>query len=190
MAEVRPNVVVEVGTWKGASLLRMHRIARELGLDCQFVCIDTWLGSSEHWLNPKERHHLRLEGGRPELHRQFVFNLIASDATDVFPLPMTSVAAAEVLHALGIQADLVYIDAGHSEREVAADLECYLPVLRPGGVLFGDDYHPSWPGLVRSVDAFVREHRLELELERPVWIARTARDNSTRRSLVRRWLSA
>ncbi len=177
LAEVRPEVVVEVGTWKGASLVRMHGIARELGLGCQFVSVDTWLGSAEQWLGAKDRARLRLTGGYPDLFRQFVFNLVESGATDVFPLPMASSGAATVLLELGVRADLVYLDGSHSELDVATDLESYYALLTEDGVMFGDDYHSAWPGLVRSVDSFVHSRRLELEVEGPVWIARrVARD--------------
>ena len=165
-------MIVEVGTWKGASLIRMHALARALDLDCQFVGVDTWLGSAENWLSAKDRARLRLRGGYPDLFRQFVFNLIECNATDVFPLPMTSTAAATVLDHLGVRADLVYIDGGHSEPEVSADLESYHPLVTDDGVMFGDDYHPRWPGRVRSVDVFAQEHSVELEIDRPLWVMR------------------
>ena len=173
LAEVRPSVVIEVGVWKGASLLRMHGLARELGLRTQFVAVDTWLGSSEHWLGAKDRARLRLRGGYPDLYRQFVFNLLALGAEDVFPLPMTSTAAAVVLRELGVRADLVYIDAGHEEDDVRADLANYSALLLPGGVMFGDDYEPTWPGLVRAVDTFARRRRRKLEHAGGVWVIRT-----------------
>ena len=47
---LRPKRVAEVGTWKGASALHMASLARELAIeDCEILCIDTWLGSIEHW---------------------------------------------------------------------------------------------------------------------------------------------
>jgi methyltransferase family protein len=170
LAEARPNVVIEVGVWKGASLIRMHGLARELGLSTQFIAIDTWLGSAEHWLGAKDRARLQLRGGYPDLYRQFVFNLLANDAGDVFALPMPSNAAARVLAELGVRADLIYVDAGHEEVDVRSDLASYLPLLTDLGVMFGDDYGPSWPGLVRAVDDFARKG--DLELDGPVWILR------------------
>lgn len=101
--EVRPEVVIELGTWKGASVLWMHGLARKLGLATQFICIDTWLGSSEHWLADDDRQELGLRGGYPTLYRQFVFNVLAAGASiDVFPLPLTSTSAATVLEHLGV----------------------------------------------------------------------------------------
>jgi len=37
--------------------------------------------------------------------------------------------------------DLIHLDAGHDYRSVTADLEAWWPLLRPGGILIGDDYN-------------------------------------------------
>ena len=177
LVELRPAVVVEVGTWKGASLLQMHALARRHRLDTSFICIDTWLGSSENWIKPEPRPNMRLEGGHPTLYRQFVANLIARDATDnVYPLPMSSTVGARLLHGLGVEADVIYVDAAHEEEELTLDLMLFWRVLRPGGVMFGDDYVPRWSGVVRAVDRFVGEHRLGLEVDREKWLVVKPRD--------------
>jgi predicted O-methyltransferase YrrM len=162
LREVRPEVVIEVGTWNGASVLRMYEIVQELRLTTKFVCVDTWLGSNQSiWFAEDDRAQLRIRGHYPDQFRQFVHNLIAHGAEeDVFPLPMTSTTGARVLERLGVTADLVYIDAGHEEEEVASDIRLYYELLRPGGVMFGDDYHPRWPGVVRAVDRFRPRRRL------------------------------
>jgi len=173
LLETRPRVVIEVGTWKGASVLNMHAIAREHGLNTAFVCIDTWLGSAEHWVKPEPRPNMRVEGGHPTLYRQFIANVIAKDAVDdIYPIPISSSAGARFLDLLGVAADLIYIDAAHEEPEVALDLVLFWQVLRGGGIMFGDDYLPSWPGVVHAVDAFAKEQDLEIELDRPKWLMR------------------
>ena len=43
----RPKMVCEIGTWKGASVLHMHALAKTYGLQTHFICIDTWLGSND-----------------------------------------------------------------------------------------------------------------------------------------------
>jgi hypothetical protein len=96
--------------------------------------------------------------------RQFLHNIIAKGIDRrVFPMPMTSSCAYHVLKKLGVTPDLVYIDAGHEETEVAIDLDLYYDLLRPGGVLFGDDYSYSWPGVVAAVNKFAAKHSLLLE---------------------------
>lgn len=169
----RPAVVVEVGTWKGASVLHMHALARKHGQTPVFICIDTWLGSTENWLKPEPRPNMRLEGGHPTLYRQFIANVIACGAAeDVYPLPMSSTVGARLLHGLGIEADVIYVDAAHEEEELTLDLMLFWPVLRPGGVMFGDDYVSRWSGVMRAVDRFAAEHGLELEVDREKWLVR------------------
>jgi hypothetical protein len=171
--EIRPEIVIEVGSWKGASLLHMHALSRTYGYETCFVCVDTWTGSSEHWLSSKDRPSLMLRDGYPTIFRQFVFNLTAHDATeDVFPLPTTSTSGAKILRQLGVIADVVYIDGGHEEEEVAADLKHYFDLLRPGGVMFGGEYHPRWAGTMRAVDRFRKTRRLKAQLAGGWWLLR------------------
>lgn len=167
ITELRPSVVIEVGTWKGASVVEMGRTAQRLGLATTFICIDTWLGSNPIlWLHADLRQSLQLRGGYPAMFRTFIKNLQEAGLSEaVYPMPMTSITAAYILRHWGIKADLIYIDAGHSQVEVTTDLETYAPLLRPGGVLLGDDYLPQWPGVVAAVDAFSERHKYLLELK-------------------------
>jgi len=160
----KPQLIIEVGTWKGASLLHMAKLAERAGLDTQFICIDTWLGSNDVlWLSDEYRQSLLLEGGYPTMYRQFIRNILDNGISDrVFPLPMTSSAAYHLLKRLGVQPDMVYIDAGHKEEEVAIDLDNYFDILRPSGVMFGDDYMLEWPGVIAAVNKFVAKHSLPL----------------------------
>jgi hypothetical protein len=188
--ELAPQLVIEVGTWKGASLFTMLRLARERSLDTRFICVDTWLGSNESiWLDPETRPHLMLRGGYPTMFRQFVANVLAHDAREaVFPLPMTATSAAHLLRELGVVADTIYIDAGHEEEEVSADLNLYWERVRPGGILFGDDYHTRWSGVIRAVNGFAKRHRLALEQREYKWMLRkpiVSQGGRLRRSLAR-----
>lgn len=138
-----------------------------------FIAVDTWLGGAEHWLDREDRALLGLVGGYPTVYRQFIANVTARGAaSDVFALPLSSTAAARVLEELGVVADVVYIDASHDLDDVSADLRNYWRLLRAGGLMFGDDYHPSWPGVVESVDAFCARHRLSQELADGRWLVR------------------
>lgn len=56
--------------------------------------------------------------------------------------------------------DYVYVDGEHSYDAVMRDLTCYLPKVRAGGHLIGDDY--GWSGVGAAVDDFVAEHAGEL----------------------------
>lgn len=171
VGRTKPKLIIEVGTWKGASAINMARSALLLEPEAIVLCVDTWLGSNEVlWSDPEMRTLLQLEHGRPSVYRQFLANVILQDLTNtVFPLPMTSVAAAELLRRFRIQADLIYIDAGHGEYEVYGDLQNYWSLLRPSGILFGDDYDTAWQGVVRAVNRFAAETGLLLETDHGKW---------------------
>jgi cephalosporin hydroxylase len=46
----------------------------------------------------------------------------------------------------------VLLDASHTYKDVAADIEAWLPKVKSGGILAGDDYHHTWQGVVDAVD--------------------------------------
>lgn len=163
----RPRLVAEIGTWKGASVLHMHRIAQTLSLDTHFICIDTWLGSNDTlWVEDELRQHLRLDHGYPNMFRQFVHNVRTAGAQNhISPFPITSTAAARVFRKLGITIDALYVDAGHEEEEVYFDLALFYDSVAEGGAIFGDDYSEGWPGVIRAVNRFCREKNLDLKAD-------------------------
>lgn len=138
----KPQTIIEVGTWKGRSAINMANICKRLGLDTQILCIDTWLGSVEHWthLDPN-LPTTALKNGRPILYDQFISNVIHSGLTDyITPFPIDSVNGALTLEKYGVQADFIYIDAGHEYDSVKADLLNYRRLVKKGGILVGDDW--------------------------------------------------
>jgi hypothetical protein len=160
VARLRPRVVVEVGAWKGLSVLSLAAALRDNGIDGAVVAVDTWLGSSEHWADPNWRPALGLTHGYPTLQRAFMRNVIEAGLERfVVPLPLDSLNAAALLRGLKIAPGIVHIDAGHDFASVTADLEAWWPLLESGGVLIGDDYHDlrharHWPGVRRAFNAF------------------------------------
>jgi predicted O-methyltransferase YrrM len=154
----RPATIVEVGTWKGASAIRMATLLKQNGLPAsRIVCVDTWLGSAEHWINRNDDPSFRMpmRWGHPTIYEQFLANVIhAGQADMIVPLPVDSLTGAQLLLAKKLFADAIYIDASHDYDHVLADLKAYWDVLKPGGIFFGDDYHLFWIGVVRAVHDF------------------------------------
>jgi SAM-dependent methyltransferase len=61
--------------------------------------------------------------------------------------------------------DWVYIDGDHTYEFVRADLESFLRIVRPGGLLTGDDYvEGAWwkGGVKRAVDEFIEKEAVEV----------------------------
>lgn len=156
--ELNPQLIVEVGTWLGASALHMagELARRQRNNAARIVCVDTWLGALEFWtkLDDPERHQmLRLRHGYPSVYYQFLANVIHAGAQNVIiPFPQTSLIAARWFAAKRVRPDLIYLDASHEEADVKADMAAWFEVLRPGGVLLGDDYSGAWPGVRAAVD--------------------------------------
>lgn len=68
--------------------------------------------------------------------------------------------------------DLLYIDASHEEPAVFADILHWWPMVRPGGIAFGDDFIADYPGVERAVRRFAEERGLAIEVAREKWIIR------------------
>lgn len=140
--EARPAIVVEVGVWKGASVVTMASEIQRLQLDAVVIAIDTWLGSSEHYLWEKFIPDLDFEFGYPRLYHKFAANICREGVSEqVVPLPLDSINALQLLKERGIRPDVLHIDAGHDYLSVMADLKAWWPQLNEGGVLIGDDYY-------------------------------------------------
>ena len=167
--ELRPRIVVEVGVWKGGSVITMAKTMKDNGIDGVVIAVDTWLGAWDHWLNPGFFEDLGFESGYPKLFHRFMANMIHEQLTDhVVPLPLDSGNAAQVLQAKGIQPDLIHLDGAHDYDAVMRDLKLWWALLRPGGVLVADDYtHDGrWPEVRQAVDEFYSTRpRVTIEME-------------------------
>ena len=164
IAKIRPHRIVEVGSWKGRSAINMARIARDLDLPCEIVCVDTWLGSPEHWLRavPDWFESLQLKNGYPQLFYTFQGNVARRGFQDMItPMPMTSESAAFVLKHLGMTFDLAYIDAAHEYAPAKRDIAAYWDLLGDNGLLIGDDYI-HWPGVTQAANEFAAERGLHI----------------------------
>jgi Methyltransferase domain len=154
----RPDIVVEVGVWKGASVVTMARRMREIGCNGVVIAVDTWLTSSEHWLDPTSGPPVARMHGYPLLYFTFLGNVVAEGLQDyVVPLPLDSINAFEVLWGRNIRPSVLHVDAAHDYASVSTDLEHWWKLLLPGGTLIADDYDPAgkvWPSVGRAVDDF------------------------------------
>lgn len=160
---LKPRLLIEVGTWKGTSAVHFARRMKRHQDDCAVICVDTWLGSREHWQQDEDFADLMCVNGFPSLYRQFLHNIIVEDLADtIVPLPLASTEAAALFGRLDVKADAVYLDAGHELHSVTADLEGFWPIIKPGGTLMGDDFRPTWPGVVAAVEGFLERHDDEI----------------------------
>lgn len=157
ITRLRPELIIEVGTWKGGSALHMADICAELDLPTRILCIDTWLGAAEFWTDlsdPERYQSLKRVYGYPSVYYQFLSNVKRAGHEDrILAFPQTSLIAGRLLRSWGVSAAMVYIDGSHDYEDVFADMRVYWPLVCTGGVLFGDDYG-TWADVQRAADAF------------------------------------
>ena len=150
-----PSVIIEVGSWMGHSAIYMSKLSSRLTTPALVICVDTWLGSYEHYFKDEYLSDLALQHGRPTFYTKFLSNVVYHGLTkQIVPLSVSSNAGYEILQRSGVVADLVYIDAGHGYDDVSNDLRNYRKLLSPTGVIFGDDYF--FKPLKRAVDEYAK----------------------------------
>lgn len=164
-----PSLLVEVGSYQGASTIFFANEFKRRGIDCKMICIDTFVGSITHWTEDYFYQDLRQENGFPTLYKQFLSVVIKNSFQDkIIPLPLTSLDGARFLKKNDIAPDMIYIDASHEYPDVLFDISVYFDCLKSGGVIFGDDYD-GWPGVSRSVNEFCSNNNVKFQVINGKW---------------------
>lgn len=147
---------LEIGTAFGRSSAYMGEAIRASGKAIDFHCIDPWEWGGH-------------DRGQPEL-----LDKCGGSPMSAFIYCMTEHAPGLLgryvtAHALTSEAacadmggtwDLIFIDGDHSYEAVRGDIARWLPKMRPGGMIGGDDFCPrEYPGVVRAVqEAFGEDY--------------------------------
>jgi hypothetical protein len=124
---------VEIGSFKGRSSAYMAAEIFHSGKNIRFDCIDTWLGSIEHQKGAECEVKEVVEGS---LYETFLENMKPAEGY-YNPVRMTSLEAAKLYEDNSI--DFLMIDGEHSVEAVTADIRAYLPKMKRGGLMCGDD---------------------------------------------------
>jgi hypothetical protein len=172
VAEVRPSLIVEVGSWKGASAISMADATEICGLKTKILCVDTWLGALEFRTNqddPERFQALECLHGFPSVYYRFLANVCYKQHSDrIIPFPIDAASAALWLMMNGVRADLIYVDASHEEEAVYQDLLNYHSLLSPRGRIFGDDW--DWASVRAAVSAYARYANLSVSHCHDKWV--------------------
>lgn len=178
VAAYKVKVAIEVGSWKGRSAIHIAKamlaIAEKTEADTMkrvLYCVDTWQGGIDHLLSDLPQDDIKRELGYPmPLYRQFLHNCLIEGASEIIqPVPCPSVIGAKLLRAHGVRADLIYIDGDHTHDGCYADLCAYWELLKPGGVMFGDDV--TMPGVHSAVARFMDSYGIAtVDRDDPFWI--------------------
>lgn len=141
---------VEVGSFLGRSAAAFLSRAPHLDL----LCIDTFDGTGT-----VREAEMRALGPQINLARmeEEVARVIGRGS--VYPVISSSIEAA--LRIEDEDVDYFFLDADHSYHAVTLDLRAWWPKLKPGAVMYGHDYHHTWPTVVKAVDDFFQGRKVE-----------------------------
>ena len=144
-------IVVEVGVALGKSISYLASKALDMGRDdLRIVAVDAWAGvarngEQQELSTPDRDFELFLRMMRlhcpQELDRLEVIREFSSVASDRFDDGTVS---------------LVVLDADHTAKAVYEDLCCWVPTLKAGGIIGGDDWVPAFPGVEQAVRMYFR----------------------------------
>ena len=185
------KLIVEVGAFIGGSTMLLAKAIEKRTLSGKapgtLVTIDPFVGDVQMWFNllgppragrkfimgpaytnPAHDRFLFMQGGRPHIFEQFMVNIL-EDKMQHIVLPLVTTATVGLVGLQRLQSvrgtpqvDALYLDSSHEEDDTLAELKLAWNVLRPGGLLFGDDYDQYWPGVREAVFKFAKAKAADL----------------------------
>lgn len=141
---------VEVGVWKGKSMIYLAQRLQDLGKSVQLHGVDTFGGDDDT--------------GRAETKMDCVANLRRADAQAILHQVDSVTAATQWDDG---ELDGVFIDGAHDYESVKADIVAWRGKVKPGGFFGGHDIDS--PDVLRAV----RESGIEFNKIGRCWLAKT-----------------
>ena len=133
---------LEIGAYMGQSTCFMAQEIKRKNRRICFDCIDHFKGN--------EDHQNQLAGRN--LYHLFLDNMKRAGTLDtVHVYPMDANVAANLIYD-DESLDFVFIDADHSYECVKNDIARWMPKVKKGGVISGDDYVRQHPGVIQAVN--------------------------------------
>lgn len=142
---------VEVGTYLGRSLCSLGEVVERSGKSIEVIGIDTCRGSGPEGLSGKDYHADAVNNGGGTFAGLLHKNVLDCGFGEKMTLIISdSVSAARLFSDASL--DWVHLDARHDYLSVKTDIEAWLPKVKVGGWLSGDDYdEQKWPEVVRAI---------------------------------------
>jgi len=144
-----PGAIVEIGSWEG----RSTSVLANACFPQIVIAVDSWQGSVAE--NP-DHETVRIARER-DVFAVFQHNMRVLTRGNVEAKRMDTL---DFLKQASDPIKFCHVDAAHDYRSVRESLDCLLPRLVPGGVLFGHDYASAHAGrhdLDGGVERAVRE---------------------------------
>jgi len=128
---------IEIGAWLGKSSSYLVDNGKTLDI----TIIDSWKGS------PNEINTNHKLATQTDIYEIFKENMGERKYKSIRGLSIEVATQFE-----DNSLDTVFIDATHTYEAVKEDIIAWLPKVKNGGILAGDDYVRDWKGVIQAVD--------------------------------------
>lgn len=166
-------VVVEVGVAIGKTITYAADAIILAGRrDIELWAVDPWAGTAR---NAEQSQMADAAGGDFALFASMMLQHDRDALQFARVVRAPSVQASKLFEPGSV--DLVLLDGDHSYDGVRADIDAWLPKLRAGGWIGGDDHHATeHPGVVKACkETFGNKYKVDTtknEWNAPTWLAR------------------
>lgn len=126
--------------------------------------------SIDPWDNPRFIDNFRKKYFSAPPFSKTAFESYTSDCENICAVQGYSPDAATSLNLSSL--DMVFEDATHDYKLVKKNIEYFLPKLRPGGIICGDDYQLSFTGVIDAVNETADALGVQVESNGQVWALR------------------
>ena len=138
----KPSNFVEIGSWLGRSACLMGVEIVNSRKHINLTCVDPWVDGGP---DLRETKYFKELHGKP--YDLFLRN-INPVAQVIKAMKMPSLEAARFVPDKSV--DFIMIDGDHSYEAVRDDIAAWLPKMKPGSIMSGDDF--MWPGVKQAVE--------------------------------------
>jgi hypothetical protein len=126
-------------------------VVERSGKSFTVIGIDTCRGSGPEGPRQKDYHGAAVSQGGGTFAGTLHRNILECGYGDILTLLIADSVAASRLFA-DASVEWIHLDARHDNDRVKTDIRAWLPKVKPGGWLSGDDYDEvKWPEVVRAV---------------------------------------
>jgi len=154
--ELKGGRLVEVGSWMGKSAAYLAVEAANSGKKFTIDCVDHFEGSKEEVGTTHKRaktHNIKglcASNLRPFWSTTRNNSYLTREDNMLRIIPKRSSTASRPFKDKSIV--FCFLDAGHTKEEVLADIEAWMPKIKPGGILAGHDLLGAFPGVRQAVE--------------------------------------
>lgn len=170
---VKPGTIgAEIGVWWGnTSYYFFMQKPKHLYLVDPWS-VEPYKGTTEFEWDEYLTRYSKVTGSNTEAGFQKYYDKVYEDVNRRFdPYPTVSVlrqTSDEFFEQYNDEPlDWIYVDGSHAYEQVLIDLENALKIMKPGGLILGDDY--KWgdrfgkPGVTQAVNEFIKKHNLKIK---------------------------